>query len=539
MNDMVCLLDRDGTVLRCNQSMLALLGLSADQATGKKCFELMHGSRTFFDGCPYREMLRTGQRESFELTMGERWYLVSADPLFDDAEEIVGAVHIVRDITDTVTAREALAEKSRWLSATNALAVDLASLTREADLAAFLAGRLRELTGASAVAFSQYEPDESVLVTRVIDVSAGTLRTVSAPLLRRLEGTRSPVDAETYEMILGGSHATHETLTQASFGAIPPAVDGIVRRLLGVDRFVGIAYVVEGQLYGTSVLALKAGLPEPPGELLESFAGLAAVSLRRRRAEQELQAKAVELDRLFSLSGDLLGVADTDGVIRHVNPAWETTLGYPLAEIEGSRILDLLHPDDRESTLAAIADLTEGRPLADFVNRQRHHDGSYRLIEWRITPLGELLFAVGRDITARVESQAQEEERQRLAEDELRRASAYNRRLIEASLDPLVTIGPDGLIMDVNEATVAATGRSRDGLVGTDFANYFTEPAEARAVYELVFSKGAMRDYPLEIRHRDGHITAVLYNATTYRDADGEVTGVFAAARDVGELQAR
>ena len=99
MNDLVCLLARDGTVLRCNESMVTLLGLSADEVIGKKCYELMHGSRTFFEKCPYQEMLRTGKRESFELPLGEHWYQVTADPLFGEAEEIVGAAHVVRDIT--------------------------------------------------------------------------------------------------------------------------------------------------------------------------------------------------------------------------------------------------------------------------------------------------------------------------------------------------------------------------------------------------------------------------------------------------------
>ena len=62
------------------------------------------------------------------------------------------------------------------------------------------------------------------------------------------------------------------------------------------------------------------------------------------------------------------------------------------------------------------------------------------------------------------------------AEEALKQASAYNRRLIEASLDPLVTIGPDGRITDVNGATEDATGLPRAELVGTDFADYFTEP---------------------------------------------------------------
>ncbi len=126
---------------------------------------------------------------------------------------------------------------------------------------------------------------------------------------------------------------------------------------------------------------------------------------------------------------------------------------------------------------------------------------------------------------------------QRKAEAALREVGAYNRTLIEASPDPLVTIGPDGRITDVNAATEHATGHSRQELVGTDFSEYFSEPEKAKAGYQQVFREGAVHNYPLEICHRDGHMMPVLYNATVYRSAEGKVVGVFAAARDVTDLK--
>lgn len=117
----------------------------------------------------------------------------------------------------------------------------------------------------------------------------------------------------------------------------------------------------------------------------------------------------------------------------------------------------------------------------------------------------------------------------------LRAAGAYNRSLIEASLDSLVTIGPDGKITDVNAATEAVTGHSREELIGTDFSDYFTEPDKARNGYQQVFKDGSVFDYALEIRRCDGYITPVLYNASVYRNEAGEVVGVFAAARDITE----
>jgi len=111
--------------------------------------------------------------------------------------------------------------------------------------------------------------------------------------------------------------------------------------------------------------------------------------------------------------------------------------------------------------------------------------------------------------------------------------SQYSRSLLEASLDPLVTISAEGKITDLNTATEQVTGVGRADLVGSDFADYFTDPAFAREGYQQVFAQGFVKDYPLAIRHTSGKVTDVLYNASLYRDDAGRVLGVFAAARDV------
>jgi PAS domain S-box-containing protein len=120
-------------------------------------------------------------------------------------------------------------------------------------------------------------------------------------------------------------------------------------------------------------------------------------------------------------------------------------------------------------------------------------------------------------------------------EEQLRGAYGYARGLVEASLDPLVTINPQGEITDVNKATELATGVPRERLIGSVFSDYFTEPDQARRGYKQVISDGLVRDYPLTIRHASGRTTPVLYNATLYRNEAGEVQGVFAAARDITE----
>ncbi|WP_416866212.1 MAG: ATP-binding protein [Imperialibacter sp.] len=113
--------------------------------------------------------------------------------------------------------------------------------------------------------------------------------------------------------------------------------------------------------------------------------------------------------------------------------------------------------------------------------------------------------------------------------------SQYARSLLEASLDPFVTISAEGKITDLNEALIKVTGLRREELIGTDFSTYFTSPQKAQEGYLQVFERGFVSGYPLTIKHKDGTLTDVLYNASVYKDSRGNVLGVFAAARDVTE----
>ncbi|TAL47355.1 MAG: response regulator [Chitinophagaceae bacterium] len=136
--------------------------------------------------------------------------------------------------------------------------------------------------------------------------------------------------------------------------------------------------------------------------------------------------------------------------------------------------------------------------------------------------------------------QNNEKEKREIANKELeafsysvKLTSQYSRSLIEASHDPLVTISTEGKITDMNEALTNITGLTREKLTGTDFFTYFTEPQKAREVYQEVFAKGFVADYPLTIM--DHKLTDVLFNGSVYKDEQGKVLGAVVVARDITE----
>ncbi len=245
----------------------------------------------------------------------------------------------------------------------------------------------------------------------------------------------------------------------------------------------------------------------------------------RKRDEETIRLEAQRYATILNTTISGFWVIDLKGKLLEVNEAYAHMSGYSREELLRLSVGDLEATQTREKVASQIEKIRSQR-FEHFESRHQRKDGS--LFDVEITasywPEMEQILVFARDITDR-----------KRAEEEVRWASLYTRSLIEASLDPLVTISAEGKITDVNKATEEATGVSRSSLIGTDFANYFTEPEKARAGYRQAFERGQVTDYPLALRHVSGKVMEVLYNANVYRDEHGRVAGLFAAARNVTE----
>ena len=163
MSDQVCLLDRDGGILQCNESMGRLLGVPNGTLIGRKCYEVMHGSAGFVNGCPYQEMMRSRKRESFELALDGNCYLVSADPIFDEQGGVAGAVHIIRDITERKRAEERL-RKELKRGTTLLELYDQAPLLTDSQLYDYALDKAVDLTGSVIGFFHRVSEDQKTVI---------------------------------------------------------------------------------------------------------------------------------------------------------------------------------------------------------------------------------------------------------------------------------------------------------------------------------------------------------------------------------------
>ena len=136
-----------------------------------------------------------------------------------------------------------------------------------------------------------------------------------------------------------------------------------------------------------------------PGSGQVGVMGVARDQSARKEAERALQQKQEQLARFFSLEVGLLCIADTDGYFHMVSAGWENALGYSQEELLSRPFLDLVHPEDLPATLEAISRLRAQEQVVDFANRYRAKEGSYRTIQWRSAPAGDLIYAAARDVT--------------------------------------------------------------------------------------------------------------------------------------------
>ncbi|MEO6252034.1 MAG: PAS domain S-box protein, partial [Ferruginibacter sp.] len=300
---------------------------------------------------------------------------------------------------------------------------------------------------------------------------------------------------------------------------------------------------------------------QPYLEADETISGVACIAYEVT-TEVSLQKKIEESEKQFRMMAELMPqkvwTSDAEGNKDYFNKTLLDYTGLTTDELKGTGWQKAIHPDDWEKDKNQWEESISTGKNYEAENRLLHKDGKYL---WHLTlavPLkddaGNIKMWVGSKTEIQEQRQLKEELERSVekrtqelleANDELlqkhkevedareKLLTEYSRSLIEASLDPLITINMEGKVTDMNKATINITGLSREKLTGTNFFDYFTEPEKAREVYENVFTKGSIVNSPLTLRHVDGTLTDIFLNGSVYRDLGGNVLGGVLVARDV------
>ena len=248
----------------------------------------------------------------------------------------------------------------------------------------------------------------------------------------------------------------------------------------------------------------------------------------QKKLEEQLREQQNYLRGLIESSVDGLLTVDSQGLISDLNEQMCRLSGFAREDLLGTAFATYFVEPDR-ATAGVQETFAEGS-VKDYVLTLLTRSGQRLQVSFNASifrdHVGNVrgIFISARDITDEAGLQAQ-----------LLSERVYNRGLIEASFDGLVMVDPMLTITDVNEKMCKMSGYERSELIGSTFQGYFTDAKRAAAGVRNTLDQGALTNYELTLRAKDGREQLVSFNAATYKDQGGTVRGIFASARDITE----
>ena len=308
----------------------------------------------------------------------------------------------------------------------------------------------------------------------------------------------------------------------------PARAEEGIRRVLSEDRLTNFELTMRIANGSEAIVALNATtFRGRDGKLRGVFAAARDVT-EQKTLEAQLRESQNYTRGLIEAAPDAIITVDRTGIITDVNQQMEVATGHTREELIGTRFAEYFTDPDR--AVAGIDQTLREGSVSNYDLVLRTREGREQVVSFNASVFRDVegrvrgIFASARDITE-----------QRKLDGELRLSQNYNRSLIEASPDALFVVDPDLVVTDVNEEMVNITGFTREELLGSSFKTFFADPTRAVAGVRRTFETGSLSDYELVLTPRTGPHRVVSLNASTFRDPDGRVKGVFASARDITE----
>ncbi|MBN2613470.1 MAG: PAS domain S-box protein [Bacteroidales bacterium] len=216
----------------------------------------------------------------------------------------------------------------------------------------------------------------------------------------------------------------------------------------------------------------------------------------------------------FNHSVDLLCITDNEGTLIKVNPQWPKTLGYNLAELEGKKITEFIHPEDKDKTLAIFNNTKIGNISHIYINRYKSKDGLYKVLEWESCRYGKLWYSTAHDVTERI-----------YVEQKLKESEDKYRSIVENSLAAIFTIDENFRFIYGNDELCNVSGYSKKELAGMDFRKLIS-PASLEIVTDRYIrrQKGEKipQRYEIEIICKNGQKRIAEMLVSVIKDSGGK-----------------
>ena len=269
-------------------------------------------------------------------------------------------------------------------------------------------------------------------------------------------------------------------------------------------------------------------LPHPEPMLNAAGVVVGAINMLIDITDSKQAEQAVaKLAAIITSSDDAIIGKDLRGIVTSWNRAAERLFGYTEKEMIGQPVTRLIPPERHEEESHILEKIMRGEPIDHYETIRRRKDGTELTVSLTVSPVVDLQ---GRIVGA--SKIARNITEQKRVEEALRRSEQELSDFFENASVGLHWVGPDGIIMRVNQTELDLLGYSREEYVGRHIVEFHVDQTVIQDILDRLACGETLREYPARIRCKDGSILDVLINSNVLFE-DGKFIHTRCFTRDV------
>ncbi len=531
--------DRNGKIISWNGALEKLTGVESEDAVGHKIWDVLYKltpleykNPDFLIVLENRLMANIHERPFWKKQVEEqRMAALNGSEITVKISSFVTAspngnllVTVVRDMSSQKQAEKSLAEQIEALSKLNQFSIELSRTKLEDDMEALITKRIKEFTGASGVVFSEYDHETRTLTPKHMEMDSGVMEVLVSLLDKHVHKIHLTLTDYMYFELTSNLIVAGKSLTEVSLGAIPQSIGSTAQVLLMADRFIRIAFLVEGKLYGNALLSFDKNRPDPPMEILENFVCLAAASLRHKRAEEALVKSEEMLRTVTDNAADIIMKVDEEGTILYASKGLG---GYKKEDVVGKNFCDWTAPEFHDQMRQALEVVfTEGVSQS----YQSRALGNNRELRWFLSRLSPVI--IDKEVKNAVLIITDTTER-RQAEEALRESEENYRVIAQSTVDVIFIVDRNGKQLFLNKSVEKMLGFKVEEVVGRSFTELLPEEnaSDFASQIENTFLYREISHFNTQMTHKDGYLVDVEINIKLVK-LKGEYVGL-GSIRDI------